>query len=63
MVTIYHNPHCSNCRRALEVLRAAGIAPEIVDHLPPDEDALRSLVARLGQPLRTLVRDQAASLL
>lgn len=60
MVTIYHNPHCSNSRRALEVIRAAGIEPEIVEYLktPLSEDGLRQLVARTGQPLRALVRDK-----
>jgi len=60
MVTIYHNPHCSNSRRALEVIRAAGIEPEIVEYLksPLSEDGLKQLVARTGQPLRALVRDK-----
>jgi arsenate reductase (glutaredoxin) len=60
MVTTYHNPHCSNSRRALEVIRAAGIEPEIVEYLktPLSEDGLRELVARTGQPLRDLIRDK-----
>lgn len=60
MVTIYHNPHCSNSRRALEVIRAAGIEPEIVEYLktPLSEDRLRALAALTGQPLRALVRDK-----
>lgn len=60
MVTIYHNPHCSNSRRALDVIRAAGIEPEIIEYLksPLSEHALRDLVARTGQPLRALVRDK-----
>lgn len=60
MVTIYHNPHCSNSRRALEVIRAAGIEPEIVEYLkaPLSEEGLRTLVARTGQTLRDLIRDK-----
>ncbi len=60
MVTIYHNPHCSNSRRALEVIRAAGIEPEIVEYLktPLSEAGLRQLVARTGRPLRDLIRDK-----
>ena len=60
MVTIYHNPHCSNSRCALEVIRGAGIEPEIVEYLksPLSEDGLKQLVARTGQPLRALVRDK-----
>ena len=60
MVTIYHNPHCSNSRRALEVIRAAGIEPEIIEYLktPLSEESLRALVARTGQALRDLIRDK-----
>ena len=60
MVTIYHNPHCSNSRRALEVIRAAGIEPEIVEYLksPLPEERLRALVALTGQTLRDLIRDK-----
>jgi len=60
MVTIYHNPHCSNSRRALEVIRAAGIEPAIVEYLktPLSEHELRQLVARTGQPLHDLIRDK-----
>lgn len=60
MVTIYHNPHCSNSRRALEVIRAAGIEPEIIEYLktPLSEERLRALVERTGQPLKSLVRDK-----
>jgi len=60
MVTIYHNPHCSNSRRALEVIRAAGIEPEIIEYLktPLSEERLGALVARTGQPLRALIRDK-----
>ncbi len=60
MVTIYHNPHCSNSRRALEVIRATGIEPDIIEYLKTSlsEDGLRQLVARTGQTLRALVRDK-----
>ncbi len=57
MVTIYHNPHCSNSRRALEVIRAAGMIVEYLK-MPLSEERLRGLVARLGQPLKSLVRDK-----
>lgn len=60
MVTIYHNPQCSNSRRALDVIRAAGIEPEIVEYLktPLSETGLRRLAARTGRPLRDLIRDK-----
>ena len=45
-VTIYHNPNCSNSRKALELIRAHGIEPHIVEYLksplPPNE--LRHLI-------------------
>jgi len=31
--TIYHNPNCSNSRKALEIIRAHGIEPHIVEYL------------------------------
>ena len=52
-VTIYHNPQCSNSRRALEVIRQSGIEPVIVEYLktPLTADQLGALVARMGVPL------------
>jgi arsenate reductase (glutaredoxin) len=48
-VIIYHNPGCSNSRKALEIIRAHGIEPHIVEYLktplPP-------------QKLRHLIHDQ-----
>jgi arsenate reductase len=49
-VKIYHNPRCSKSRQTLELLRAQGIEPEIVEYLknPPDEKTLEQLLAQLG---------------
>jgi arsenate reductase len=57
-ITIYHNPQCSNSRKALELIRARGIEPVVVDYLktPLSRDALRALLARLGVPLREAMR-------
>jgi arsenate reductase len=57
-VTIYHHPSCSNSRGALALLRARGIEPRIVEYLktPLDSEALRALVARVGVPVRELMR-------
>ena len=58
-VTIYHNANCSNSRKALEIIRAHGIEPRIVEYLksplPPNE--LRHLIkdqmkARVGDVIR-----------
>ena len=32
-VTIYHNPNCSNSRKALELIRAHGTEPHIIEYL------------------------------
>ena len=62
-VTIYHNPQCSNSRRALEVIRAHGIEPEIVEYVktPLSREALAGLVARLGVPVRDVMRTKEAA--
>ena len=45
-VTIYHNPNCSNSRKALEVIRAHGVEPHIVEYLktPLTPHELRHLI-------------------
>jgi arsenate reductase (glutaredoxin) len=57
-VTIYHNPSCSNSRKALEVIRAHGIEPHIVEYLktPLDPHQLRHLVDKMKRPVRDVVR-------
>lgn len=51
-VTIYHNPRCSKSRQTLELIRARGIEPVIIEYLqnPLDTAALSSLFSRL--PIR-----------
>ena len=41
-VTIYHNPRCSKSRQVLEMIRATGVVPEVVEYLktPPDRATL-----------------------
>ncbi|HCL87719.1 arsenate reductase (glutaredoxin) [Pulveribacter sp.] len=62
-ITIYHNARCSNSRGALALLRERGIEPTIVDYLaqPLDAAQLRALVARLGVPVRELLRSKEAA--
>ena len=57
-VTIYHNPRCSTSRQVLEMIRAAGVEPRIVEYLktPPSRDELRAIAQASGQPLRALIR-------
>ena len=49
-VAIYHNPRCSKSRQTLELLRARGFEPEIVEYLktPPDAATIRALLDKLG---------------
>jgi len=57
-ITIFHNNRCSNSRGALELLRARGIEPNIVDYIatPLTAPELAELVAHLGVPVRELLR-------
>ena len=62
-ITIYHNARCSNSRGALALLRERGIEPAIVDYIaqPLDAAQLAALVARLGVPVRELMRTKEAA--
>lgn len=55
---IYHNPRCSKSRQTLELLRARGIEPEVVEYLktPPGETELAQLLEQLGIGARDLLR-------
>lgn len=61
-ITIYHNARCSNSRGALDILRERGLEPTIVDYIkhPLDAAQLTALVARLGVPVRDLMRSKEA---
>ena len=57
-VTIYHNPACGTSRNVLGLIRNAGEEPRIVEYLktPPGRDELVDLIARMGIPVRDLLR-------
>jgi arsenate reductase len=59
-ITIYHNPGCGTSRNALAAIRAAGHEPVVIEYLktPPTRDELKSLIARMGVPVRTVVRSK-----
>ena len=61
-VKIYHNPRCSKSRQALELLRARGIEPTIIEYLkaPPDAGELGHILNLLGMEPRDLMRKQEA---
>ena len=57
-ITIYHNPSCGSSRNALFAIRAAGHLPRIVDYqkTPLSRDELAALIARMGVPVRSVMR-------
>ena len=59
-VTIYHNPKCSKSRETLELLRARGLEPQVVEYLktPLDEAQIEALLEKLGIEPRALMRTQ-----
>jgi len=57
-VVIYHNPNCSNSRRALTWLRDHDVDHDVVQYMkqPPDRATLEAIVAHLSDPVGELVR-------
>ena len=57
-ITIYHNPRCSKSRATLELLRARGIEPNIVEYLqsPPSKEQLKTILGLLGMHATELAR-------
>ena len=59
-VTIYHNPACGTSRNTLALLRHAGFEPQVIEYLktPPDKPTLRALIAAMGVPVRSVLRER-----
>ena len=57
-VTIYHNPACGTSRNTLEMIRASGEEPEVIEYLktPPGRAKLVELIAATGLPVRDILR-------
>ncbi|WP_428535779.1 arsenate reductase (glutaredoxin) [Rhodopila sp.] len=57
-VSIYHNPACGTSRNVLGLIRDAGEEPRIIEYLknPPTRDELAALIARMGIPVRDVLR-------
>ena len=62
-ITICHNARCSNSRGALALLRERGLEPVVIDYIkePLNVAQLTALVARLGVPVRELLRAKEAA--
>lgn len=58
---IYHNPGCGTSRKVLAALRESGLEPRVVEYLktPPTRAELVSLIARMGVPVRAVLRTKA----
>jgi arsenate reductase len=59
-VTIYHNPACGTSRNVLAMIRNSGAEPRIIEYLktPPSRVELADLIARMGVPVRALLREK-----
>jgi arsenate reductase (glutaredoxin) len=58
--TIYHNPDCGTSRNVLALIRNSGEEPVVIEYLktPPSRAGLTDLIARMGIPVRGLLREK-----
>ena len=59
-IVIYHNPACGTSRNTLALIRRLGIEPHVVEYLktPPARALIADMVARMGVPLRDVLRQK-----
>ncbi len=59
-VTIYHNPACGTSRNTLAMIRQSGVEPMVIEYLktPPSRDGLKALIAQMGVPVRSILREK-----
>ncbi|MGH6716245.1 MAG: arsenate reductase (glutaredoxin) [Bradyrhizobium sp.] len=57
---IYHNRDCGTSRNTLAMIRNAGVEPHVIEYLktPPSRTMLKQLIARMGIPVRALLREK-----
>jgi len=57
-VTIWHNPKCGTSRKVLDMIRANGVEPAIVDYVntPPSVAEINSVLEEMGGKPRDLLR-------
>lgn len=57
-LTLYHNPGCSKCRGAKEILQAKGVTFDLIEYLqqPLDADQILELLDQLDEEPQALVR-------
>lgn len=59
-IIIYHNPGCGTSRNTLAMIRNAGVEPHVIEYLktPPTRAMLAQLIARMGIPVRDVLREK-----
>lgn len=59
-ITIYHNPACGTSRNTLAMIRNSGVEPTVIEYLktPPSRAVLADLIARMGVPVRAVLREK-----
>ena len=59
-ITIYHNPACGTSRNVLALIRNSGAEPHVIEYLktPPSRAELVDLIARMGIPVRDVIREK-----
>ncbi len=59
-ITIFHNTACGTSRKTLELIRAAGFEPDIIDYVknPPSRAQLQDMIAKAGLSVRGAMRDK-----
>ena len=62
-VTVYHNPKCGTSRKVLDMVRASGVEPEVVEYLKTGwtADQLTRLAEQTGEGLKGLLRVRGTS--
>jgi arsenate reductase len=57
-IKIYHNPKCGTSRNTLALIENAGIQLEVIEYLktPPSKQELKELIAKMGVPIRDVIR-------
>jgi arsenate reductase len=62
-VVMYHNPECGTSRNTLGLVRNAGVEPHLIEYLKctPSRVMLKSLIARMGLPVRDVLRIKGTS--
>lgn len=59
-VKIYHNPACGTSRNTLQMIRASGVEPEVIEYLktPPDRETLNAMLTAMNISPRQLLREK-----